>query len=111
MRPTRGPFSLAILTWLGPPSTETRGEDDCDNGEADFLKQDGGPSGCPADPESVGAIALFRTAEEMSVPDRWLRTAVPRHHQFLEPYRRPLPEFAGCAGKRIAVDADRRDRR
>src|ERR1700688_4584840 len=100
MRPSRGPFFLAISTWLGPPTTETRQEGDCDNGEADFLKQDAGPSGSPVVPESAGAIAPVRTAEEMGVRDRWLRTAVPRHHRFLEPYRLPHPGFAEHAEKR-----------
>ena len=89
----REPFCLAISTWLGPPTTETRREDDCDNGEADFLKQDGGPSGFPVVPESAGAIAPVRTAEEMGVPDRWLRIVAQRHHRFLEPYWPQHPVF------------------
>src|SRR3984893_17623413 len=107
MRPSRGPLFPAISTWLGPPTTETRQEGDCDNGEADFFKQDAGPSGCPVDLESVGANVPVRTAEEMDVPDRWSRIADARHHRFLEPYRLPLPGFARYEGKRTAVDADR----
>src|SRR6202790_809711 len=103
MPPLREPFCLAISTWFRPPATQTQQESDCDNGEADFFKRDAGPSESLVVPRPDGAIAPVRTAEEMGVPDRWLRTAVPRHHRFLEPYRRPPPVFAGCAGIRIAV--------
>src|ERR1700756_3344119 len=102
MRPSRWPFCPAVLTWFCSATTETLQEHDCDNGEAYFFKRDPGPSGCPVDPESVGANALVRTVEEMGVPDICLHTADPRHHRLLEPYWLPHPGFVEHAEKRIA---------